>query len=164
MFHNSGKSKPLNCIFYWCWPELVTIMTITFYFFRRFIQVSINISFVLYSIRIKFPFLKQWWMVDIFYWGFKIFTEDVDFLLLSIIELFLNIRRMKTCIYRQIIQCVWSGSNCGRTYHAFVWIICIFFMNYLFYLSWKFFQINNNAIKISKSFLEIVCKHPFMTS
>ena len=72
-------------------------------------------------------------MVDIFYWGFNIWTEDVDYLLPYIIDLFLNKRRMKTCIYHQVLQCVWSGRNCGRTYHDFVWIICYLCINYLFY-------------------------------
>ena len=138
MFHNGKKRKPLNCLFYWCWPVIATINTIDF-FFRGFIQVSVNISFVICSINIKSPLLKKCWMVYFLDYGCNICTKYVDYLFLSIIESFLDIVRTRTCIYKQVLQCIWIGKNCGRKYHDFVWIICYFCINYVFYLRWKFF-------------------------
>ena len=96
---NSEKRKPLNCI---CWPVQVTIMKIK-YFSRLFRQGGINICFVLCIIKIKFSFLKQLWMVDVFEQRFNIFTEEGKFYILFIIELSWNIGRILTFIYRQVI-------------------------------------------------------------
>ena len=152
MFHNGEKRKPLNFIFYCYWLVQVSIITINIFFIRRFIQVSINIFFIRFSIKINFPFLKQCRMIYISSQGYNICTKYFNYHFLFIVELCLNIERMKTLIYRQDPKCIWCGGDCVDTCHDFVWIIYFFCMNCLFYIIWKFCQIIIIAFQNSKSF------------
>ena len=61
---------------------------------RGFIRVSLHIYFLLCSIKIKFPFLKQCWMVDLLDFWCNICTKDGDFLFFFIIEFSIGIGRM----------------------------------------------------------------------
>ena len=107
--------------------------------FRGFIHVRLYIYFLICSVKIKFPFLKQCWKVDLLDLWCNICTKDGDNLFLSFIEFLIGIGRMIIWIDQQVLQCIWSGRNGGRTYHDFVWIDCYFCTNSVFYLIWKSF-------------------------
>ena len=137
MFHSGKKRKPLNCLFYWCWPVIVTIMKIDLFLEGSYRLASIFIS---YSAASKFIFhfwSNSGWLIYFIRGSTYALKMLIIISFLSVI--FLDIGRMRTCICQQVLQCVWSGRNCGRTYHEVVWIICYFWINYVFYLKWKFF-------------------------
>ena len=139
MFHNGKKRKPLHFILYWWWTVFVIINTIKFLFFRGFIHVSLHIFFILFSIKIKFPFLKKFWMVDLLDLWCNISTKYGDHFFFFIIEFLIVIWWMIIWIYEQVLQYIWSGRNCCPTYHDFVWIDFYFCTNSAFYQRWKSF-------------------------
>ena len=54
MFHNDKKSKPQNCIIYWCWPELFTIKKIQYLFSEGLYRLAS--IFLSYSAASRFSF------------------------------------------------------------------------------------------------------------